>query len=529
MHMPTSKGLFLFLFFCLLEIFSDAQVMVYGDSTKTDSSKFIKILAADKFRRIKQDSTGNLNLLIGHVQLKQENTLFYCDSAVQNMMTNTIEAFNNIHIKDGDTINVYSQYLIYRGNLKIADLNGKVKLTDGKATLTTESLQYDVNAKIGTYLNNGKLVNKQTTLTSKEGYYYADTKEVYFQNNVKVTDPEFMMLTDTLLYNINSEVASFIAPTTIYDKKSTIRTRAGFYDMKKEMGSFSKRPVIKDSTQTIIADNIDYDKKSGEGLAQGNILYKDSSNGISVISGEAVFNKDKKTVKAYQFPLTLIIQDQDSLYVASDTLYSGVLHTDSSKENKNDTLRFLSAYHHVKIYGDSLQGKTDSLYYSSVDSIFRFFKDPAIWAKESQITGDTILLTTKNKKADSVFVLENAFSINRTKEGMFNQLKGNNMFGAFADGEIEFLRAKGNSESLYYLQDDKDSSYMGLNYAMADAIGMKFKKKEIKRISWVNAVKGITYPMDKIPADKKLLKNFKWLEAERPKHLSELISTPIKK
>jgi hypothetical protein len=70
---------------------------------------------------------------------------------------------------------------------------------------------------------------------------------------------------------------------------------------------------------------------------------------------------------------------------------------------------------------------------------------------------------------------------------------------------------------------------MGLNYAMADVIGMKFKDKELKRISWINAVKGITYPMDKIPADKKTLKNFKWMEAEKPKSLAAIIASPLKK
>jgi len=100
---------------------------VYADSTKSDSTKFIKIIAADKFRRVKQDSAGDLNLLIGHVQLKQENTLFSCDSAVQNILTNTIEAFGNIHINDGDTVHTYSQYLKYLGNTKIADALAKEK------------------------------------------------------------------------------------------------------------------------------------------------------------------------------------------------------------------------------------------------------------------------------------------------------------------------------------------------------------------------------------------------------------------
>lgn len=525
--MHTLKGLFLLLLFFLIAIRSTAQMFQYGDSSKVDSSKFIKILASDTFKRITQDSTGHLNILIGHVQLKQGNTLFYCDSAVQNIMTNTMEAFQNIHIKDGDSINVYSQYLKYYGNIKLADLKGKVTLTDGKATLTTESLQYDIHAKLGTYLNNGKLSNKKTILTSKEGYYYSDTKEVYFQQNVKVYDPEFSMLTDTLLYNINTEVAIFLAPTTIYDKKTTIRTKSGFYDMKNETGSFSNRPVIKDSVQTMIADKIQYDKKLGKGLAVGNILYRDHVNGMSVICGEAAFNNNTKMLKAYQFPLTIIRQDEEDLYIASDTLYSGLLHTDTSTHNRKDTLRFFCAYHHVKIYGDSLQGKTDSLYYSSADSVFRFFGTPVMWLKETQISGETMLLATKNKKVDSIFVFENAITVNPTKEGMFNQLRGNTITGVFFDGDINSLRAKGNSESLYYLQNDKDSAYMGLNYAMADAIEIKIEKREIKKITWVNAVNGNTYPMNKIPSDKKILKNFKWLDAERPKHFSALISTPI--
>ena len=61
-----------------------------------------------------------------------------------------------------------------------------------------------------------------------------------------------------------------------------------------------------------------------------------------------------------------------------------------------------------------------------------------------------------------------------------------------------------------------------MNYAMADAITMKFINKELKRVSWVNGVSGTTYPMNKIPDDKKQLRNFKWLDALRPKTLQDL-------
>jgi hypothetical protein len=186
-----------------------------------------------------------------------------------------------------------------------------------------------------------------------------------------------------------------------------------------------------------------------------------------------------------------------------------------------DSIRFFRAWHHVKIFSDSLQGVCDSLYYSSLDSTFRMFKDPVVWSKENQLTGDTIYLFTKNKKPDHLYVFENSFAISRTKENFFNQIKGNRLNGNFVNGDIDYMRAKGNAESVYYLQDN-DSAYIGMNYARADAISMYFGKDGLKRVSWVNGVEGTTFPMNQIPAEKKTLRNFKWQDNRRPKTWLEL-------
>jgi hypothetical protein len=144
-----------------------------------------------------------------------------------------------------------------------------------------------------------------------------------------------------------------------------------------------------------------------------------------------------------------------------------------------------------------------------------------LWATDAQISGDTIYLLTKNKKADQVWVFENGFSISRTPESFFNQIKGNRINGYFKDGSIDYIRAKGNAESVYYLQDD-DSAYVGMNYARADAIGMYFVDKSLKKVTWVKGVEGTTYPFQQIPEDKKELRNFKWQESRRPKSRYEL-------
>ena len=550
------------IFFLLFLLFASGVVYAQrpaGPTRSQDTGRLIRLISADTYRRVKQDSLTELNMLIGHVVLQQGNTIFSCDSCVQNTSTNQIEAFGNVHINDNDSVQTYSQYLKYLGDSRMAYLQKSVKLTDGKGTLTTEELEYDMNSKIGSYRNNGKVVNGTTVLTSKEGYYYADTREAYFMQNVKLIDPEYTMATDTLLYNINESIASFVSPTTINDGRSTIKTKSGFYDMKNGTANFGDRPVIEDSNQIIIADNIVYDKKTGEGHAYGNVIYRDTAQGVSILAGDTRFNNNEKQVLATLKPVMIIKQDKDSIYVSADTLFSSVMayrgktvdsvsKKDSLKSGdssiasatvdsaeltdtlKNisrkdlagtDSIRFFRAYHNVRIFSDSLQGVCDSLYYSSLDSTFRMYKDPVVWSNENQLFGDTIYLFTKNKKPDHLYVFENSFAISRTKENFFNQIRGNRINGNFINGDIDYMRAKGNAESLYYLQDN-DSAYIGMSYARADAISMYFNKDGLKRVSWVNGVEGTTYPMHQIPEDKKILRNFKWLDNRRPKSWLEL-------
>jgi lipopolysaccharide export system protein LptA len=505
-----------------------------------DTVQFIRVVHANTFRLVKVDSVTDLIQLIGKVILVQGNTTFYCDSAVQNKRLNQIEAFGNVHINDADSVHTYSQYAKYLGNTKMAYLKKKVRLTDGKGTLTTEELEYDVSSGIGIYKNNGKLVNGSSTLTSKEGYYYSDTKEVYFIHTVKMVSPDRTVATDTLLYNTDLDLFTIVSPTTIKDGASVIRTSSGIYDARKGLANFTERTMIEDSTQTIVADNIRFDKNSGEGSAEGNVIYKDTAQGITILAGTTAFNNSTSKVMATRKPVMILRQENDSIYVAADTLISSKIAETVRQEkdsqvragNKTgadslrrsvpaDSIRFFQAYRNVRIFSDSLQGVCDSLWYSAKDSAFRMYSGPVIWTGDNQLYGDTIYLFTRNRKPDKLDVFENGFAISRTKENFYNQITGNRINGGFSNGEIEYMRAKGNAESVYYLQDD-DSAYIGMNYAKADAITMLFGKEGLRRVSWVNAVEGTNYPMRQIPENRKQLRSFRWMESRRPKTRLEL-------
>ncbi|MEJ0080539.1 MAG: OstA-like protein [Puia sp.] len=100
-----------------------------------------------------------------------------------NHKDNFIEAFGHVHINDKDSTDIYSDYMKYYVDTKYIIFQKNVELKDGKGTLSTDELHYDMNMHIGDYYNRGKVVNKNTTVTSKEGTYYADTKDVYFKKN----------------------------------------------------------------------------------------------------------------------------------------------------------------------------------------------------------------------------------------------------------------------------------------------------------------------------------------------------------
>lgn len=513
---------------------------VVTTATPADSLLDVEILPGVRkleFRKV-NDST-QLQILAGNVALKQGTTFFYCDSCVINNNTKTFEAWGKVHVNDSDTTNIYSNHLRYLIDKKIAYLDGAVKLTDGKGTLTTPDLEYDMSTSIGIYKHGGKVVNKKTTLTSKEGQYFGGLRDIYFRNNVILKDPAYDIKTDSLLYNTASGMVRFIAETFIKDSTGrTIETKDGFYNLQTGKAEFGQRPIIRDKKLYITGDRVAFNDSTGTYQAVGNVIIIDSAQGTTIIGGEVFGDKNKGMFLATRKPLMIIKQDDDSIYVTADTLFSARLSDLYGKKDsivkdtvkgtkvvkvndKDSTNRYFEAYRNVRIFSDSLQAVSDSLFYSFKDSVFRLYQDPVIWAKESQITGDTVLVFTKNKKAERIKVFNNSFLVNKMDPEVYNQIKSMRMDGYFKDGSIDSVRSSGFAECIYYIQDD-DSAYTGVNQSKSDLIDIYFGDQALQKVVFRSAVTGTVWPIkQKSPSEMKL-PNFRWLEDRRPKTKYEL-------
>lgn len=537
---------------CLLLLASQvlqAQQIMPPPTGGSDTLRTIQIIQGRDLRYMQVDSATTLETISGDVIIKEGVTLFYCDSAVINRSTNTMEAFGKIHINDNDSIHTYAQYLRYVGGERVAYLKKKVQLTDKKGILYTEELEYNLGTHIGQYKNGGRIVNGKTTLTSTDGVYFADTKDVYFKKNVHLVDPKYDIRSDSLLYNTQSQIATFIAPTRIVSKEGVIETKSGTYNLKTGEAAFFERTKFEDSTHTAVADKMIFEEKTGILLMEGRAKFTDSANKVILIGNHLEFNKKDQSFLGYQKPVMILYDKNDSTYIAADTLFSGIRKPDldslSQKTDKKDkvqkdtlkqaklnkptavnakdtAIRYFLAFHHVRIFNDSLQAVCDSFYYSSEDSAFRMFDDPVVWNDKTQVTGDTIYLFTKNKNPERIYVFYNGLIINKANDLMYNQIGGRTINGYFKEGSIDYMRVKGSpAESIFYPQDD-DSAYVGMNRSSGDVIDAYFINKELNKVKFINDVNGTMYPISKIPEDQRKLKGFEWLDKRRPKNKLEL-------
>lgn len=543
-----------------------ALVLISGKTAaqnKNESSNqvTININHARLFEAVQQDGRS-LNKLIGDVQLEQNGTLFYCDSAYIDLAANNLEAFGNVRIQQPGGTEVSSDYLKYTGNTKVAFLRGNVHLLSGTDNLWCENLTYNTGTKIGTYDNGGTLQTVSTTLTSNNGWYNTRTKDSRFTGDVLVSDTSYNVVSDDLGYNTVSKVVLFYGPSVVKNDKSELRTTSGFYDSKAEVAHFTKRSSVRSGAQYVEGDTLDYDRKTGNGIAKGKVKALDTAQKITMWSNHAIVNEKTKTLLATQKPVLRKEGEKDTLYMRADTFFSAtysnvlqwqktrrfpeikprfpenatskkgrktpVLKADTTLADSTtapaDTSHAFIGFHHVLVFSDSLQARCDSLSYTRRDSTLRLMLNPVAWSRQSQITGDTLLLQNDSGRVRRVYVPANAFVASRTgpvKAAIFDQVQGKTLTGYFQNGEMTHIVVWPEAESIYYPKDDS-GAYLGVNKATSERMTVLFADGDLQTILLEEDIKQKMMPLTEVNLSEMRLPRFIWREKERPLSVEDI-------
>jgi len=461
------------------------------------------------------------NILRGNVQFRHDSAFMSCDSAYSYNLSNSFEAFDNVHIVQGDTLNISGDYLNYFGNIRLAKLRENVRMENKGTTLFTDSFDYDRGKNLGFYFNGGMLVDSVNELTSVYGQYSPDTKMAYFKNKVRLKNPQFTLTSDTLVYNTDTKVATIVSPTVIEADSGYVYTDKGWYNTESGKSMLYNRSTVisKDKTKMITADSLNYDRTEGRVEAFGDMVVNDTLKKIIIMGNYGYYDENTEYTFATDSAQMIEYSQKDSTFLHADTLLMLTI----------DTIRDVRAYYGVRFYRIDLQGVCDSLQYLTVDSTIRLYKNPILWNDSYQITGDTIKILFNDSTIERMNVINYAFATQEIDSTYYNQLKGRMLTAYFDAGEIYQVDVEGNGEVIYYNIDNKTAAPLQLSKLAGSFFTFMVEKRKIKRITWYTEPKLDIVPIPNLTPELKFLQDFKDYNYLRPKNKEDIFVKQVMK
>jgi len=359
-----------------LILISTIYLLALSGNSQAQTKKKVEILHCDVLAG-NERIVANAQRLLGNINIRVDGALMWCDS-LYSYTNNMIDAFGNVHIVRGDTLNMYADFIHYDGDTKLAKARRNVRLIDKQVTLTTDSLDYNMMNDLASYNYSGTVKDTTNVLTSVIGQYYVNEKKAYFKTKVDGVTKDYKIKSDTLIYFTDTRKVFIEGPTHIFNEKDTLYAEYGWYDSLKNYAKLTKKPRMWNISQKVKADSIFYDKENGEGLAMGHARIQDIENSIIVTGNRVEYNDLTKIASATDSAVLIQYSKTDSLYLHADILKTMPDTTTTPKPLS--TKKFAS-------------GITDNNNY--IDSI------ALVRSKEQNLAPDSV--KTAIAKADSLF------------------------------------------------------------------------------------------------------------------------------
>ena len=407
-------------------------------------------------------------ILNGDVCFRHDSSYMYCDSAYFFEQTNSLEAFSNVRMEQGDTLFVYGDYLFYDGNTQVAYLRENVRMENGQVTLFTDSLNYERIPNIGYYFEGGLIVDSLNQLSSFYGQYSPETKLAVFNDSVQVENPDFTLYSDTLHYDTESKVATILGPSVIVSDSGTIHTSRGWYDTVNNTSLLLDQSQVESGEKILIGDSIFYNRDMGE--VYGNMSLIDTAQHVTLQGEYGYYNEQTGYAFATDSARFLEYSQGDTLFLHADTLQMVTV---------DSVYREIKAYYGVRFYRIDMQGVCDSMQFNTRDSVLYMYTEPVLWNEQYQLYGDTIAIYMNDSTIEYAHVIQFAFAAQHVDSSYYNQLKGNDLKAYFEGQELRRIDVNGNAS-------------------------------------------GTLTPIPDLKPDQKMLKDFYWFDYLRPKNRDDI-------
>ncbi len=496
---------------------------------------------ADMLTKHPEDS---FMVLVGDVVFTKGPMIMRCDSAHYYAESESMDAFGNVSMEQGDTLFVYADELQFDGNTEIAtlyaDFGRKVRLINRDVTLETDIFIYDLGIDLGYYEVGGRLTDPSNTLTSRYGEYAPSTKEANFYTDVHLNSRNnsdtLDIYSDTLYYSTATHIAELHAPSEVVNARGTIYTRLGIYDTDNNRTTlFDRSTIVTSQGQTLTADTIYYDRTDGFGEAFGNMVLTDSAHKVEIRGNYGYYNEladssfttGRAQLLQYSDSDTLFLhgryiqsfRDFDSTLVKADTVKGIAEHL------KIDTTHIAVVYPRVRFYRRDMQGLCDSMRFTQRDSTLRMYINPVVWSEDQQIFGNVIELLLNDSTIERATLPDQGFAAQAIEGDHYNQLSGKEMVAHFVAGEMRRLDINGNVEIIMY-PEESDSTINKIVNAQSSFLTATFRGRTTEYIKLWPETTGAATPLFLAKKSIYFLPKFKWFEGMRPLSPTDIFIIP---
>ena len=489
-----------------------ADTLALAQEASQDSVRKVIISYSADILSVNNPVYEGRTLLKWNVIFSHDSSYMYSDSAYYYEADETLEAFSNVRLEQGDTLFVYGDYLFFDSKIELAQMRYNVRMVSiqedsSEVTLYTDSLDYNMQTDIGYFFEGGRIIDAENELESINGRYSPETKIAVFQDSVRLTNPKYILYSDTLEYSTETKIANILGPSVIESDSGVIHTSKGWYDTHEDISLLLDRSEVYTGNRILTGDSLAFDRNLGIGKAYGNMRIIDTLQKVILTGHYGYYDEKADYAFATDSACAIEYSQGDSLFLYGETLELVTI---------DSTARILRANTGVRFYRYDIQGICDSLRFTTKDSILRMFGHyPVLWNDNQQLFGDTIIIFMADSTVDYVHVPSAAFVVQEVEPDYYNQLGGNDLKAYFEGKSIEHIDIDGNAESIF-LPLEKDGAMLGLNYTQSSYLTIWFAEGKFSKLKTWTKTDGLMTPIPDLTPEQKTLRRFAWYDDLRP-------------
>ena len=276
-----------------------------------------------------------------------------------------------------------------------------------------------------------------------------------------------------------------------------------------------------------------------DGLPPGEEIPSDSGqDGVSdegEAPSEAGQAQDSLAVEGGALPL-----DAENIAAADGKVDTSMASVADTLRAKKDTIAvptgpldttkvgFLLGLGDVRVFREDMQMRCDSLRYSDLDSVARFYVNPMIWNEGTrQYSSDSLYTLISNGYMERASLMSNAMVISQSDTAHYDQIRGTEIMAYFNEqSELRRFDALGGANTIFFLE-EKDT-LATVNKVEAKMLSAVLVDGAIDRVYYFDNPKNDAYPLLKYPRAEKFMKGFNWDPERRPKRREDVTTLKVK-